>query len=112
MAEEHKKKAGSDKYAWRNGQWMRGERDRINAAWESLRQYPRRVVDAMEKIRDRKIRILTPEEQDAEDCIDPCPGCICTRFMGEGYCDRPCRAYIRHYDYVRRQAAGRLRNGQ
>lgn len=64
------------------------EAEQFCKRWELLRQYPRRVVDQQE---NSKFRYLTQEELLREASIDPCPTCICVRFMGEGYCNRPCK---------------------
>lgn len=77
--------------------------------WEQIRQYPRRVVDRQEVA---KFRYLTPEEQAWEDAVDPCPTCICTRYMEKGYCQRPCKARLRHEAYINQYAKGVTSDGE
>lgn len=71
--------------------------------WEQIRQYPRRVVDRQEA---GKFRYLTPEEQEREAAADPCPTCICTRYMEKGYCKRPCQAKLQHEAYIKQRTKG------
>lgn len=75
--------------------------ERFCNRWELFHQFPRRVIDQQEKIEDQKFRYLSISEMAERDSKDPCQTCVCVRFMEPGYCNRPCRAKIRHDAYMK-----------